>query len=496
MQNNKICGEYLFLTEEEKSKKAYVELISQTARDIAASVCDSKAYVGLSPQDLKEKIKVERILPEKGRGLDSISQLLSEKILPYFLRTSSTDYMAHLHGPSLLETLAGELVLSTFNQSMDSWDQSPVATEIEVEVIKELCRLYGYEEESDGVFTSGGSQSNLSGLMLARDWFCNTKFNHDVKKLGLPENYRKFRIYTSAISHFSMEKGSHILGLGYEAVVKVPVNKQQKMDINAFRELVEQDVSQGNIPFCAVATIGTTDYGSIDDVVEMRRICDANGMWLHADAAYGSGVVMSTEYKDRIGSLNLCDSITVDFHKMFLMPISCGAFLIKDGKNFEVLTLHADYLNREEDEEDGYTNLVGKSMQTTRRFDALKVWLTFQTRGKDGWSQIISTCIQNAAHLYNALSCSSRFQTVTKPEISSVVFRVLPQESKTTSDTEIDELNKKVRRALIHQEGVVIGQTVFDGKVFLKFTLLNPRITYEKLDKMLELIQSLADEQD
>ena len=147
VQNNVICGEYLFLTEEEASKKAYIDMISRTARDIAESIGDEKAYIGLSPQELKEKIKVEQILPERGRGLSSVSSLLSEKILPYFLRTPSTDYMAHLHGPSLLETVAAELVLSTFNQSMDSWDQSPVATEIEVEVIGCLCALSITKEE-------------------------------------------------------------------------------------------------------------------------------------------------------------------------------------------------------------------------------------------------------------------------------------------------------------------------------------------------------------
>ena len=105
----------------------------------------------------------------------------------------------------------------------------------------------------------------------------------------------------------------------------------------------------------------------------------------------------------------------------------------------------------------------------------------------------MSTCIQNATHLYNSLSRSPRFEAVTEPEISSVVFRVLPAEGRAASDEDIDQLNKRVRRALIHQEGVVIGQTVFDGKVFLKFTLLNPRITYEKLDAMLERIQGLAD---
>jgi len=482
--------EPLFLTEAEASKLAYSQLLHKTVDDIVSNISGEKAYVGLSPQDLKKAIHVENILPEQGLGLKNVSALFSEKILPYFLRTASTDYMAHLHGPALIETIAAELILSTFNQSMDSWDQSPVATEIELEVVAALCKLFGYGTESDGVFTSGGSQSNLSGIMLARDWFCNTKLNHDIKKFGLPENYRKLRLYTSEISHFSMEKSTHLLGMGYDAVVKVPVDARQKMDIAVLRRLVEEDVKAGNIPFCAVATIGTTDYGSIDNVEEINAICKEYGMWLHADAAYGSGVIMSEEYRSRIGNLSLCDSITVDFHKMFVMPISCSAVLLKDGKNFEVLTLHADYLNREEDEEDGYTNLVGKSMQTTRRFDALKVWIAFQTRGKDGWSNLISTCVENAAYWYKCLKANTRFEVVTEPEISSVVFRVLP--GKNCSE-DADTLNKKIRRALIHEHGIVIGQTVFNEAVHLKFTLMNPLITFEKLDKMQELILSMAE---
>jgi L-2,4-diaminobutyrate decarboxylase len=286
-----------------------------------------------------------------------------------------------------------------------------------------------------------------------------------------------------------MEKGSHILGLGYDAVVKVPVDRRQKMDIEAFRKLVEQDVAQGNIPFCAVATIGTTDYGSIDDVVEMHKICQQHGMWLHADAAYGSGVIMSLGYKDRIGPLHLCDSITVDFHKMFLMPISCSAVLLANGKNFEALTIHADYLNRTEDEEDGYTNLVDKSIQTTRRFDALKVWVSFQTRGVEGWSNLISTSMENAQYLYSQLAKDSDFDVVTNPEISSVVFRL---SSSFCGNSDRDEVNKKVRRSLIHDEGVVIGQTVSNGGVCLKFTLLNPLITHEKLDSLLLTIKELG----
>ena len=470
----------LLLTKD--SKEEFKQMIIRTAEAIADSLCDTKAYAGLSPEDLKKAVHVENLLPDNGEGFDNVLDALKRQILPNFLRTSSTDYMAHLHSPALLESIAAELIIAAFNQSMDSWDQAPVATEVELEVIQKLCSLYGYDEKSDGVFTSGGSQSNISALLFARDWYCKNKLGYDVKKHGLPENYRKLRIYTSEISHFSMEKGAHLLGLGYDAVVKVPVDDKQKMDACALEKLIGQDLENGNLPFCVVATIGTTDYGSIDPMNEISSVCQKYGLWLHADAAYGSAVILSSKYAQRVAGFNLCDSITVDFHKMFLLPISCSAVLLRDASNFEALELHADYLNREEDEEDGYTNLVGKSLQTTRRFDALKVWVSFKMRGKDGWGEIIDTCMENAAYLYSRLKDDAEFETVTEPEISSVVFRI----------ASTDDTNKRVRRALIHKHGVVIGQTVYNGKVFLKFTLLNPLVTHEKLDSLLELIKSIA----
>ena len=221
---------------------------------------------------------------------------------------------------------------------------------------------------------------------------------------------------------------------------------------------------------------------------EMRAICDEFGMWLHADAAYGSGVVLSEKYADRVAGLGACDSITVDFHKMFLMPISCSVSLIKDKSNFEALTLHADYLNREEDEEDGYINLVNKSMQTTRRFDALKVWISFRMRGKEGWSELITKCIDNAAYFHKILAERDDVEVIVKPEISSVVFRLLPVAGSTE---DADTMNKRIRRSLLHTKGVVIGQTVCRGNTCLKFTLLNPLQSEAKLDELLALILSL-----
>lgn len=472
----------IFLTNSNDSKNEYLQIVSQTAKAITDSICDEKAYSGPTPQELKQFIEQDSILPEKGLGWENVFNLTKEKILPNLLRTSSVDYMPHLHSPSLIETLSSELIISAFNQSMDSWDQAPVATEIEVEVVRHLCKLYGYDSKSDGVFTSGGSQSNQTAIILARDWFINERLHYDVKKYGLPPNFTKLRMYTSEISHFSMEKSAHILGLGYESVVKVPVDSKKRMDFGKLEQLIEQDVNAGNIPFLVVATVGTTDFGSIDPLKPIKELCAKHKIWLHADAAYGSGVIMSEKYKNRVEGLNLCDSITVDFHKMFLMPISCSAVLLKNAKNFDILTIHADYLNRQEDEEDGYTNLVDKSLQTTRRFDALKLWMSFQIRGKDGWSALITKNLDNANYLYQIISKNPNFETVNEPEISSVVFRHKAG----------DEVNKKIRRTLLHKYGIVIGQTVSDSHVCLKFTLLNPLMTKQKLDELVCTIQECA----
>jgi len=464
-------------------------MMEATVRAIAASMTDEQAYAGMPPYDLRAAVRTDELLPAEGCGFEAVLEEIKAKILPNLVRPASTNYMAHLHSAALVESVAAELIIATFNQSMDSWDQAPVATEIEVEVIRNLCRMYGYDENSDGVFTSGGSQSNLSGLLLARDWFCNEKLHYDIKKHGLPENFRKLRMYASEISHFSMEKSAHLMGMGYEAVVKVPVNSAMQMDVEALKKLIEKDIADGNLPFCIAATVGTTDFGSIDPLKELRELCDRYGMWLHADAAYGSGVVLSRKYACRVAGLALADSITVDFHKMFLLPISCSASLIKDKRNFDALTIHADYLNREEDEEDGYINLVNKSMQTTRRFDALKVWVSFKMRGADGWSDLITGCIDNAAYFYSRLAENPDVEVITAPEISSVVFRVLPKNGSTEDG---DTMNKRVRRELLHHHGVVIGQTVCNGNVCLKFTLLNPLQSHAKLDELLDLILQLS----
>ncbi len=468
---------------DDETRKEYEAVVEKTTASFLSSIKDGSAFSGINPYVLRKKIDELGFLPEKGEGYDRTLEKITKVILPNLLRTWSTKYMPHLHSPALLETIGAELLIASFNDSMDSWDQGPAATEVERSVINGLKTLYGYPGTADGVFTSGGSQSNMSAIISGRESYCNKILCWDVKKKGLPVEWPKLRLYTSGISHFSMDKSCHIMGLGYDAVRKVPVDDHFRLDTAAFERMVEEDASSGLLPFAAVATIGTTDFGSIDNVREMRRICDRFHMHLHADAAYGSAAVMSTKYRDRIGNLSLCDSITIDFHKMFLLPISCSAVLVRDKSLLEPFELHAEYLNREEDEEDGYINLVGKSMQTTRRFDALKVFTAFQTRGRDGFDRMITSLIDNAQLFYSMICVDSDFITAAEPELSSVVFALSGG----------DEINRKVRRLLL-EEGIVIGQTVVNGRVMLKFTLLNPNLEKKDFIEIIGEIKRLGKE--
>ena len=474
----------VLLSESKEVQDRFSEMLRETLEAIFRSYSDDSAFSGIDPYELREKVCGLGFLPEKGKGFEEVLKDTEKVIMPHLLRTWSTKYMPHLHSPVLTETICSELIISCFNDSMDSWDQGPAATELEESMVHGLCDMFGLKDKgADGSFTSGGSQSNISAIIAARDWYCAKKFNWDVKMNGLPPEYSKLRLYTSEICHFSMDKASHILGMGYSAVRKIPVDSKCRVDVPAFERMVEEDVKAGLYPFCAVATLGTTDFGSIDDAVGMRKVCDKYGMHLHGDAAYGSGLIMSKTYRHRLDGTKVCDSVTVDFHKMFLLPISCSAILMRDGERLKCFELHADYLNREEDEEDGYINLVGKSMQTTRRFDALKVYMAFQTRGLDGYTEMIDTAVDNAAYMYQKISKDPEFIAPVEPEISSVVFALKAG----------DEVNKKVRRGLL-KEGIVIGQTVKDGLVMLKFTLLNPNMGHDRIDEIVSRIKALGKE--
>ncbi len=392
---------------------------------------------------------------------------------------------AHLHCPVLLPALAAEVAISALNQSMDSFDQAPSATMIELRLADWLCRTVGLPESAAATFTSGGTQSNFMGLLLARDAFSLRYWNHATREKGLHPEFGRLRILCSRHAHFSIAKSAIQLGLPESAVAPVATDAEWRMDPGALATAIHGLKAEGLIPFAVAATAGTTDFGSIDPLDAMADLAAEHQLWLHVDAAYGGALLMSPTYRPRLAGLERADSVTIDFHKAFFQPVSCSALLLRDRRHFDLVRIAADYLNPDDHEDEGFPDLVNWSLQTTRRFDALKLWLSFRTIGAERFAAMIDSLVEKAAWLSARLEADPRFELLHHPQFGCVVFRYCADRA--------DWLNDALPKYLFRQGEAVIGHTRIDGRPCLKLTLINPLCRTDDLLVLLDKIAVAAD---
>jgi L-2,4-diaminobutyrate decarboxylase len=445
-------------------------------------------YSGKSARALAAEAATIEVCPELGRGLDAVLADVGAFVLEHSLVVSNPTCIAHLHCPPLLPALAAEVLISATNQSMDSWDQAPAATYVEQRVVDWLCDLFGYPD-GDGIFTSGGTQSNLMGMLFARDAYARRQLGWDIQARGLPAEAPRFRILCSAVAHFSVKQSAALLGLGHDAVVLVATDASKCMDPTALAGALARLQAEGLLPIAVVATAGTTDFGSIDPLEEVAAIAAHYGIWLHVDAAYGGALALSQCHAGRLRGIALADSLTVDFHKLFYQPVSCGAFLSKHARDFSLIQLHADYLNPESNEQAGILDLVGKSIQTTRRFDGLKLLMTLQCLGRVELARMIDATLALAQEAAMLVKERQDFELADWPGLNAVVFRYAGQG---LSNEALDRLNAHMREALLARGIALLAQTRTAGRIYLKMTLLNPRTTLEDVIRILDALAEYA----
>ena len=453
----------------------------------------TKPFSGIQAPELAQHIKTidcDEPLPTLTDALAEVEQLYLNHAV-YF---HHPQYMAHLNCPVAYPAVIAEQILSAVNTSVDTWDQSGGATLIEQKLIDWTCEKIGFEGNADGIFTSGGTQSNLMAMLVARDHAIDTHAPYtDAKQQGLPDIARKFRIFTSRISHFSIQKAAALLGLGYDAVVSVAVDGDFRMDMAALNEEINTAKAQGLIPIAVVATAGTTDFGSIDPIADIAAVCRAQDMWVHVDAAYGGGLLISQHDTATLNGMESADSVTVDYHKSFMQPVSCSGFFLKNRQHFRFVTHHADYLNPLSDTSDGIPNLVDKSLQTTRRFDALKLWMTLRTVGTKALGQGFDSVRALARQSYMVMHEDQDIETLHVPQLTALVFRFNPASYSLTS-AQLDEVNNQIRSRLLQNGALMIARTKVNGGFYLKFTLLNPATSIEDIKTALTHIKALGSE--
>ena len=433
----------------------------------------------------------DRGFPDEGVGLDAAVADVREAVLDDSVFVSDPTCAAHLQCPPLVPALAAEVLLTAFNQSMDSWDQAPAATAVEERTVAALSDAFDYPSTADGVFTSGGTQSNLMGLLLARNRRVEEAYGRDPQAAGLPPEADDMRILCSEAAHFTAEQAAAQLGLGEDAVVHVATDDRRRMRPEALDAALDDLTDRGLDPFAVVGTAGTTDLGAIDPLEALADRAEERDFWFHVDAAYGGALALSDAHRDRLAGVERADSLAVDFHKLFYQPLSCGAFLVRDGDEFGRIARNAAYLNPEGDDA---PNLVAKSVQTSRRFDALKPYLTFRALGRERLAELVESTLRLADDVADRIAADPYFELAAEPSLDTVVFRCTPDRDHPTLDADewADRLNREVRDRLLDDGAAVVARTEVDGRAYLKFTLLNPLATVADAADVLGQIRAVA----
>ncbi len=403
------------------------------------------------------------LLPVTGVGACAALSALSAAFAEGSADPADPACAAHLHCPPLAVAVAADLVAATVNASLDSWDQGPAAIAVEDHVLAALAGLIGLDSRrAAGAMTSGGTASNLTALHLARE-----------------HAGTRPRILCSALAHFSIARAASILGLGEDAVVCVAVDDEQRMSLVALGAAL----AVSDRPCVVVATAGTTDFGSIDPLRAIAAVARRHGAWLHVDAAYGGGALFSRRLAGLLDGLAEADSVGLDLHKLAWQPVAAGVLLVRDRALLAPLERRVAYLNAADDEAAGYASLLGRSLRTTRRADALKVAVTFRALGRDGLGDMVDACHNLAQYAAASIAAHPRLDLDAEPVLTSVVFGYRAD----------GDVNARVRRRLLREGRAVVGRTEVGGRVRLKLTLLNPEARPDDVDALLDRVVAAGD---
>ena len=467
----------------------YAATVREVADDVAARLSSvTQPFSGASRTELQGLVDaVDLDGPPSGtrQALREAGDLYAKHAIWFHEPT----YAAHLNCPVALPAVGAETMLAAINTSVDTYDQSTVATLMERRLVEWTAGRIGFPVDgdgaadsaadsragADGVFTSGGTQSNFQALFLARE---------KARRAGTP--LESMRILATAVSHFSIAKSALLLGLPDDAVVAVGTDADGRMSPDALAATLVDIERTGDTVIAVVATAGTTDRGCIDPLGPVADLCDAVGTWLHVDAAYGCGLLVSPTRRHLLAGIERARSVTVDFHKSFFQPVSSSALIVRERADLAPVAWHADYLNPEENAE---PNQVDKSLQTTRRFDALKLWVTLRALGPDGIGAMVDAVCDLAAAVQQDLATDRDLRLVGTTDLSTVLFRYQPDG---LDDEHSDALVPQVRRVLFDSGRALVAKTVIDGRPCLKLTLLNPDATLADIRGVLELVRSAA----
>ena len=422
--------------------------------------------------------------PEEGEPFEKILSDIDQVIIPGMVHWSHPMFLGYFGWTTTGPGILGEIISAPLNINAMTWRTCPAATELETIVIDWIRQWVGLPKDFDGVVYDTASVGIMHALAVAREQAAPS-----IRKLGLAgrSDLPRLRIYTSDQAHNAAEKAAIALGIGEENVRRVPSDGEFRMEMSILRKMIAEDRQSAFKPMAIVATAGTTSTASVDPVAELARLCRAEEIWLHVDAAYGGGFAILPEYKWISDGWSDADSIIINPHKSLFVPLDFSVLYVRDLERLRrVFTLAPPDVLRG-DTIEATKNYMDYGIQLGRRFRALKAWVIFRSFGREGMATRLRESVRLARLLADWICEDKRFELTAPVSMAVVCFRFIGGD-----DEKNGSINSQIVERINASGRAYLTQTKLCGRTVMRIGLGNVLTTEEHVHKAWAMIREIA----
>ena len=425
----------------------------------------------VAPGDVRAALPAQA--PEQGEPFDTVFADFERVLVPALTHWNHPGFLAYFASSGSPPGVLGEMLAGVLNQQAMLWKTSPAATELEEVSLGWLRQLVGLPDAFEGVIYDTASVSTLHALAAARERAVPGVRAHGIAAAGRP-----LRVYCSEHAHSSVDKAAMTLGLGLDALRKIPADAEFRMRPDALAAAIDADVARGDLPVAVTATIGTTSTTSVDPVAAIADVCAARDVWLHVDSAYAGVAAMVPELRPLYDGWERADSIVVNPHKWLFTPMDVSVLYCRQMNVLRAaFSLVPDFLKTAEGEA-GVRNLMDTGIQLGRRFRSLKLWMVMRDFGAEGMRAVYREHLRLARLFASWVDADPRFERVAPVPFSVVCFRLRGA----------DALNEQLMERVNASGEIYLSHTKLDGRFVIRLAIGHYRTSEKHVARAWELL--------
>ncbi len=417
-------------------------------------------------------------LPKAGMPWRDVLQQFERQVIKPTNHVDHPRFFAYIPLANNFVGVMADALASGYNLFNAVWLQGPGAAQVERLTVDWLRQIFGFPPETGGTFVSGGSVANLTALAVAR-------------RIRLGDDMNGAVAYCSDQVHFAVSRGMRVLGFKPEQLRKIPSDDNFRLPIASLREAIAADRADGKLPFCVVASAGTTNTGAVDPLPALADLCEQENLWLHVDGAYGAPAILAEKGERALKGLERVDSLAMDAHKWLFQPIECGCVLVRDRRWLSHTFKETSEVLKDVQLEGEEINLMYQGVQLTRQFRALKLWMSFKIFGLDAISEAIAAGFENAESAERLLREAGCWEIVTPAQMAIVTFRYKPTDGDETLANRVTHnlVGRMLENGLAFASGTQLRE-----KTVMRMCTNNPRTSPDDLRQTVALMGQLAAE--